>query len=172
MPAERRDSPSSSPNADPKQSPAAGRPSRSESLAGLLQGIRSEHSPSRILASAADDLIPVLGVAGVVVYRQSQDDGMALEVRSGSSLPEPLATALSSMVEKGDDDIEAACEAGNLLARLTRHDGATNGILGVWRSGADVAWTADERGFLDALAAEVGKANAVLGQPVVNPSDD
>ena len=107
-----------------------------------------------------------------MIYRLSQEGEMALEVRSGSPLPDALATALSRTVEQGAGDVDAACATGKLLAMVTGHEGAANGILGVWRSESAAGWADHECDFLDALAAEVGKANAVLCQTAVTPSGD
>jgi PAS domain S-box-containing protein len=172
VPAEPEASSSGGGEATPKHAPAMHRANDDDPLARLLRNIRGENSPSRILASAADDLIPALGVAGVVIYRLSQEGEMALEVRSGSPLPDALATALSRTVEQGAGDVDAACATGKLLAMVTGHEGAANGILGVWRSDSAAGWADQERDFLDALAAEVGKANAVLCQTAVTPSGD
>ncbi len=137
---------------------------RGDALARVLQTIRAEQPASRVLATAADSLISALGVAGVAIYRRSLEGETTLEVRTGMPLPDGLIELLRCAVAGDKDEVEASSQSGNLLARLTRHDSKTNGILGVWRSPRANGWSAAERHFLGQIAGEIGAANERLCQ--------
>ncbi len=129
---------------------------RERLLAYVLHAIRNEAEPEKTLAVAVETAAPALAANGVRVLRHGPD---GVEAVAGAEAPGGDAAILEAVGSAGTADLTVAGHA--LLAIPTRHRGQANGVLAVWRNGADAGWSEDDRFLMGELAVQLG---AVLQQ--------
>jgi diguanylate cyclase (GGDEF)-like protein/PAS domain S-box-containing protein len=124
----------------------------------IVNMVRRELDPARMLDATAEALMPALALTGLSIH--ALDEG-----RLGGALTEagkPVHTdLLVSLVKQIGDErqtVELHDTAGDLLVRATRFRDKTNGLLGAWRAHGAQPWTSEDRALLDNIAGQVGLA--------------
>ena len=124
----------------------------------IVNLVRRELDPARMLDATAEALMPALALTGLSIHPLVE-----------GSLGQPLAEAgkpahtdlLVTLVKRLDGDrqsVELHDAAGDLLVRATRYRDKTNGLLCAWRVSGIQGWTAEDRSLLDNIAGQVGLA--------------
>lgn len=124
----------------------------------IVNTVRRELDPARMLAATAEALMPALAL-----------NGLSIHAFTDQVLGEPLAQAgkpaqsdvLAALVQRLEDErtsVELHDSAGDLLVRATRYRDQTNGLLCAWRVSGTQGWTPEDRSLLDNIAGQVGLA--------------
>ncbi len=127
----------------------------------LVNGIREEVDPERLLARAADAAGAALDVDFCWIFRIGEDGRYYRAASHGLSDEDGplgfLATELAAVSEAGEP-VEMPVEGFRVLAAITRHHGARNGAVCVGRAADRAGWNEDERALLAAVAEHLGIA--------------
>ncbi|MEQ9607849.1 MAG: diguanylate cyclase, partial [Kiloniellaceae bacterium] len=127
----------------------------------IVNMVRRELDPARMLGATAEALMPAMALTGLSVHALVEGDG-------GGKLGEALAEAgkpahadllVSLLPQLADRQaVELHDASGDLLLRATRYRDTTNGLLCAWRASGTQGWTAEDRSLLDNIAGQVGLA--------------
>ena len=134
----------------------------------IVNVVRRELDPARMLDATAQALMPALALTGLSIHAieaHAKDGGTLGEAlaQAGKPAHNDLLVALVKQLRKApDSDAGQAADlhdaTGDLLVRATRYRDKTNGLLCAWRASGAPAWTAEDRGLLDNIAGQVGLA--------------
>lgn len=129
----------------------------------IVNVVRRELDPARMLDATAQALMPALALTGLSIHAVEGGGLGAALARAGKPAHNDLLVALVKRLGKapGSDAAQAVDlhdKAGELLVRATRYRDQTNGLLCAWRASGAPAWTAEDRGLLDNIAGQVGLA--------------
>jgi len=131
---------------------------RQRLLAYILRMVREELEPARMLAAAAEALVPALAASGVAIYRRGEAESLVPVTGSGSEPPGLLLDPLLARISNGEPGAELCDGSGNLLLRATGYGAGWNGALCLWRREADDEWGSEEAILLDEVLAQIGVA--------------
>ncbi|GAB4353676.1 MAG: diguanylate cyclase [Kiloniellaceae bacterium] len=128
----------------------------------IVNMVRRELDPARMLGATAEALMPALALTGLSIHGLVQDEGGI--ARLGQALAEAgkpahadlLVSLLPQLAAKQVVELHDA--SGDLLLRATRYRDATNGLLCAWRASGTQGWSAEDRSLLDNIAGQVGLA--------------
>jgi diguanylate cyclase (GGDEF)-like protein/PAS domain S-box-containing protein len=124
----------------------------------IVNMVRRELEPARMLDATAEALMPALALTGLSIHALVDGAlGTAL-AQSGKPAHNDLLTALAKQLADDRPAVELQDAAGDLLVRATRFRDKTNGLLCAWRSIGSPRWTAEDRSLLDNIAGQVGLA--------------
>ncbi len=127
---------------------------RERLLAYIVRTIRDVVDPADILNIAAEAITRALGGVGCQIFRHGQD-GFALAAKfgqSGDAAPVLAGLAVAEIF----DSVIGGYRAGALV---TRHHGAVNGLVVIWRDAEAAPWAEDEQLLLADLGNQIGIAN-------------
>jgi len=124
----------------------------------IVNMVRRELDPARMLDATAEALLPALALSGLSIH--SLVDGVLGEplAEAGKPAQVDLLAALVKRLEDGREAVELQDAAGDLLVRATRYRDRTNGLLCAWRASGSQGWTAEDRSLLDNIAGQVALA--------------
>ncbi len=128
----------------------------------IVNMVRRELDPARMLGATAEALMPALALTGLSIHALVEDEGgiarlgEALAQAGKPAQADLLAALLPQLAAK--QAVELHDTAGDLLLRATRYRDATNGLLCAWRASGTQGWTAEDRSLLDNIAGQVGLA--------------
>lgn len=131
---------------------------RQRLLAYILRMVREELEPARMLAAAAEALVPALAASGVAIYRRGESAALVPVTRSGSAPPDLLLDPLLARISNSEPGAELRDGSGYILLRATGYGAGWNGALCLWRREADGEWGAEEANLLDEVSAQIGVA--------------
>jgi diguanylate cyclase (GGDEF)-like protein/PAS domain S-box-containing protein len=124
----------------------------------IVNTMRRELDPARMLAATAEALMPALALNGLSIHTFAEDSlGPAL-AQVGKPAHLDLLSALVKRLEGDRTSVELRDAAGDLLVRATRYRDETNGLLCAWRVSGAQGWTPEDRSLLDNIAGQVGLA--------------
>ena len=124
----------------------------------IVNVVRRELDPARMLDATAQALMPALALTGLSIHAiQDGILGGAL-AQAGKPAHNDLLVALVKQLGSDRPAVELHDDSGDLLLRATRYRDKTNGLLCAWRTNGAAAWTAEDRGLLDNIAGQVGLA--------------
>ncbi len=130
---------------------------RNRLLGYVLQLMRAEVEPLRMLTAAVEALVPAISVDGAVLLRKGEDEELAIQVLAGTPLPKPLLEGvLKAARDSSASEASLEDRAGRAFA-LSREKGPASAVLAVWRAPGRQACDATEREFLAAVIEEVGQ---------------
>ena len=126
-------------------------------LGKVIDSIRNELDPKRMLGVAADSAAQSLDAAYCWILRADHAGALALEVAHegpAGAPPEAAVAAALAALGEGGDAVVVDLDAGELTLLLARarYHGVQNGAICLARAAGDSPWEADDR----ALAAGVG----------------
>ena len=134
----------------------------------IVNMVRRELEPARMLGATAEALMPALALTGISIH--ALVDGAPGESRPGESrLGQALAqsgkpaeaedlSALVAQLGDGQQAVELRDAAGDLLLRATCYRERINGLVCARRAGTSEGWSAEDRGLFDNIAGQVGLA--------------
>ncbi|HMA15032.1 MAG: diguanylate cyclase domain-containing protein [Bacteroidota bacterium] len=124
----------------------------------IVNMVRRELDPARMLDATAEALMPALALTGLSIH--ALDDGALgqLLAEAGKPVHVDLLAALVKRLEGERTSVELRDAAGDLLVRATRYRDETNGLLCAWRASGSQGWTAEDRSLLDNIAGQVALA--------------
>lgn len=124
----------------------------------IVNMVRRELDPARMLDATAEALMPALALTGLSIH--ALEDGTLGQplAEAGKPVHVDLLTALVKRLEGGRNSVELHDAAGDLLVRATRYRDQTNGLLCAWRASGSQAWNAEDRSLLDNIAGQVALA--------------
>ncbi len=127
----------------------------------LVNGIREEVDPERLLGRAAEAAGAALDVDFCWIFRIG-DDGRFYRAASHGLTDEDgpigfLAADLATL-SGAEGPVEMPIEGFHVLAAVTRHHGARNGVVCVGRIETRAGWGEDEAALLAAVAEHLGIA--------------
>ncbi len=133
----------------------------------IVNMVRRELEPSRMLSATAEALMPALALTGISIHALvdagagERKLGEALAQAGRPAAPDDLR-ALVTQLSADAQAVELEDAAGGLLLRATRYRDEINGLLCARRSaagaGAGAGWSAEDRGLFDNIAGQVGLA--------------
>lgn len=135
---------------------------RERLLAYILRLVRDELEPRRMLAAAAEALLPAFSASGVAIYCGNDDGGFDAVAQAGAPPFEVLPASHGARIRAGEARLQQDDDSGRLLIGVTLYRDAANGALCLWRDVGEEPWDDDELALLDELAAQVGVANQQL----------
>jgi diguanylate cyclase (GGDEF)-like protein/PAS domain S-box-containing protein len=128
----------------------------------IVNMVRRELDPQRMLGATAEALMPALALTGLTVHALAENAGGEVtlgEVLSQAGRPAGGALLAALLPQlNGRSAVEQEEASGALLLRTTRYRDTTNGLLCAWRAGGSGGWTAEDRSLLDNIAGQVGLA--------------
>ena len=125
-------------------------------LSYVLQLVRNELEPVRMITAATETLVPATAAEGVVFYRRGEGGDFFIQGQSGEPLPESLAEVASSALQDSDDRVCHEGKAGRLLGQVTRHQNERNGFLFMWRRPKGRPWGDEASVLLGQVAEQLG----------------
>ncbi len=123
----------------------------------IVNMVRRELEPSRMLGATAEALIPALALTGVSIHALIDGALGQTLAQAGKPLPIEELRPLVARLSEGHQSCDIAADSGHLMLRATRFRDGTNGLLCARRSGAG-GWTAEDRSLLDNISGQVGIA--------------
>lgn len=124
----------------------------------IVNVVRRELDPARMLDATAQALMPALALTGLSIHAiEGGALGEAL-AQTGKPAHNDLLVALVKQLGNDRQAVDLHDDSGDLLVRATRYRDKTNGLLCAWRASGAPAWTAEDRGLLDNIAGQVGLA--------------
>jgi diguanylate cyclase (GGDEF)-like protein/PAS domain S-box-containing protein len=123
----------------------------------IVNMVRRELEPSRMLSATAEALLPALALTGVSIH--ALVDGKLGEAlaRSGKPASEAGLKPLLVHLGRGDEVVEIETADGQLLLRATTFRDGTNGLLCARRA-STAAWNQEDRSLLTNISGQVGLA--------------
>jgi len=146
------------------QSALARARNRERLFAHILRVVRDELAPRRMLTAAAEELVPALSSSGVAIYRKLDDGEPKLTAQAGIAPPDTLIRGLLEQVIAFGEDEQRSLESGSITVRATRHRGAHNGALCVWRDTKTQPWNEDEQFLLQEISIQIAAAHQQLAR--------
>ncbi len=124
----------------------------------IVNVVRRELDPARMLDATAQALMPALALTGLSIH--AIEDGVlgGALAQAGKPAHNDLLVALVKRLGSERQAVELHDDSGDLLGRATRYRDKPNGLLCAWRASGAPAWTAEDRGLLDNIAGQVGLA--------------
>ncbi len=133
----------------------------------IVNMVRRELEPARMLSATAEALMPALALTGISIH--ALVDGAPGERKLGAALAQagkPAAPddlrALVARLSADQQAVELEDAGGGLLLRATRYRDEINGLLCARRNGggaeSGTGWSAEDRGLFDNIAGQVGLA--------------
>ncbi|MEO3427533.1 sensor domain-containing diguanylate cyclase [Pelagibius sp. CAU 1746] len=135
----------------------------------IVNMVRRELEPARMLSATAEALMPALALTGISIH--ALVDGADGQRKLGSALAQagrPAAPddlrALVARLTADQQAVELEDAGGGLLLRATRYRDEINGLLCARRSGvgagpaSGAGWSVEDRGLFDNIAGQVGLA--------------
>src|SRR3546814_448199 len=124
----------------------------------IVNMVRRELDPARMLDATAEALLPALALSGLSIHALAGGSLGHPLAEAGKPAHVDLLAALVKRLESGRDSVELRDAAGDLLVRATRYRDKTNGLLCAWRTSGTQGWTQEDRNLLDNIAGQVGLA--------------
>ena len=137
---------------------------RQHLLGYILRLVRDQAEPTRMLAVAAEALVPALPAEGVAIFHQDTDGAFGRVAYAGSEPPGDLLDQALEGLGAGREALELRSEAGCLVARAARYQGRLNGALCLWRAASAPALGEEEASLLGEVSAQVGATNQQLAR--------
>ncbi|MGF1594340.1 MAG: diguanylate cyclase domain-containing protein [Kiloniellaceae bacterium] len=124
----------------------------------IVNMVRRELDPARMLDATAEALMPALALTGLSIHALDGDGlGRAL-AEAGKPVHTDLLASLVKQIGDERQSVELHDASGDLLVRATRFRDKTNGLLGAWRVHGAQPWASEDRTLLDNIAGQVGLA--------------
>jgi len=124
----------------------------------IVNMVRRELDPARMLGATAEALVPALALSGVSIHAFIGGAlGQAL-AQSGKPADSGHLATLAARLSDHKQVVEIDDAAGQLLLRATHYRDGTNGLLCARRALGEEAWTAEDSRLLDNIAGQVGLA--------------
>jgi diguanylate cyclase (GGDEF)-like protein/PAS domain S-box-containing protein len=124
----------------------------------IVNMVRRELDPARMLEATAEALMPALALTGLSIHALDDSALGKPLAEAGKPAHTDLLAALVKRLDAGRDSVELHDSTGDLLVRATRYRDKTNGLLCAWRVSGTQGWTAEDRSLLDNIAGQVGLA--------------
>ncbi len=131
-------------------------------LSYVLQLVRNELEPVRMMAAATETLVPATAADGVVFYHRGESGEYFVQGQSGETLPEGLAEVARRAMQDSKDRVCHEGEEGRLLGQVTRHQNERNGFLVLWRRPQGRPWGDEANALLGQVAEQLGFVNQQL----------
>jgi len=124
----------------------------------IVNMVRRELDPARMLDATAEALMPALALTGLSIH--ALVDGKLADplAETGKPAQVDLLTVLAAQLGDGRPAAELHDLSGDLLVRATRYRETTNGLLCAWRASGSQGWSSEDRALLDNIAGQVGLA--------------
>ena len=124
----------------------------------IVNLVRRELDPARMLDATAEALMPALALTGLSIHALVEGSLGQPLAEAGKPAHTDLLVTLVKRLEGDRQSVELHDAAGDLLVRATRYRDNTNGLLCAWRASGSAGWTAEDRSLLDNIAGQVGLA--------------
>lgn len=134
---------------------------RERLVARLVNGIREEVDPERLLGRAADAAGTALDADFCWILRIGDDERFYRAASHGTAGEDgPIGFLVSDLatLSRAEGPVEIPVEGFHVLAAITRHHGVMNGAVCVGRARARAGWGEDEEVLLAAAAEHLGIA--------------
>lgn len=141
--------------------------SRAQLLNYIVAAIRDDIVPQRMLDAAAAATARALSARGCTIFRARERArvvaGFRVAAAFGHALDEAAGVGLALRAAgsgriAAPEPVDVAVPGGRALAVATAYRRAVNGAICLWRGDGDTAWSADDRGLLADVAAQLGLA--------------
>ncbi|WP_420346252.1 diguanylate cyclase domain-containing protein [Pelagibius sp.] len=124
----------------------------------IVNMVRRELEPQRMLTATAEALLPALALSGISIHALVDGEiGQAL-AQSGQAADVQDLAGLSELLTPENLVAELERDSGAVLVRATRFRDEMNGLLCVWRSSGARGWSQEDRGLLNNISGQVGLA--------------
>ena len=133
-------------------------------LGKIVNSIRNELDPTRILGVAAESTAMALGAPYCWILRR-RDDGFEVAITNddedGAEIADVIAASLKTAAAKGGPRFESTVGDFDVLMAHARYHDAVNGAICVARR-AGASWNADQRALLGGVGNHLGIAIAQI----------
>ena len=124
----------------------------------IVNMVRRELEPARMLAATAEALLPALALSGISIHGLAEGKlGQAL-AQAGKTADSDDLAALAELLSLEKPAAEIERSSGSVLVRATAFRDQANGLLCVWRTAGGHPWSAEDRSLLDNISGQVGLA--------------
>ena len=134
---------------------------RERLVSGLVNSIRDEADPEKLLARTAKAAAEALDAAFCTIHRLDPDRKLVRAVASGGAIGTTLCERLDEEVNRLHDDpraVELSLEGYIALAVASRHRDAINGAICIARGAADEPWSEDDHALVEGVVGQLGIA--------------
>ena len=134
---------------------------REHLVAGVVNAIRDEADPEKLLARTANATRDALGASFCAIYRKAGNGKLVRGVAYGENIGHTLIERLDERINRLDGEsraVELPLDDYRMLAAVARHRQGVNGAICVARTSADEPWNQDDRALLDGVAGQLGIA--------------
>ena len=124
----------------------------------IVNMVRRELDPARMLDATAEALMPALALTGLSIHAIADGTLAQPLAEAGKPAHVDLLASLVKRLEGERTSVELHDAAGDLLVRATRYRDKTNGLLCAWRASGSQGWSLEDRSLLDNIAGQVALA--------------
>src|SRR5690606_7506126 len=108
----------------------------------IVNMVRRELEPARMLDATAEALLPALVLTGLSIHGLNGGVLGKSLAEAGKPAHADLLVAMTKRLEGDRQSVELHDAAGHLLVRSTRYRDRVNGLLCAWRASGGQGWTA------------------------------
>lgn len=124
----------------------------------IVNMVRRELEPARMLGATAEALMPALALTGTSIHGFVEGELGAALALSGRAADGNDLTALAELLSPEKPVAELQRSGAAILVRATYFRDEANGLLCAWRDGGGPGWSAGDRSLLDNISGQVGMA--------------
>lgn len=124
----------------------------------IVNMVRRELEPARMLGATAEALMPALDLTGTSIHGFVEGELGAALALSGRAADGNDLAALAELLSSEKPTAELQRRGATILVRATYFREQANGLLCVWRDGGVQGWSAGDRSLLDNISGQVGMA--------------
>jgi diguanylate cyclase (GGDEF)-like protein len=134
---------------------------RERLVAGVVNSIRDEADPEKLLALTAAATREALDASFCAIYRMGDNRKLLRGVAYGENIGHTLVEQLDERINWLDSEsrvVELPLDNYRVLAAAARHRQDINGAICVARTATDEPWSDDDRALVDGVVGQLGIA--------------
>ncbi|MEQ8355763.1 MAG: sensor domain-containing diguanylate cyclase [Kiloniellaceae bacterium] len=124
----------------------------------IVNMVRRELEPARMLSATAEALLPALALAGISIHALVKGSLGQKLAQAGKPVSIDGLKAVLPQLSIDQQMVDISTGGGNLLLCATRFRDGTNGLLCAWRDGDNSGWTTEDRSLFGNISGQVGLA--------------
>ncbi|WP_299394831.1 diguanylate cyclase [Pelagibius sp.] len=124
----------------------------------IVNMVRRELEPQRMLTATAEALLPALALTGISIHALIEGEIGQPLAQAGQAVDTHDLSALSGMLTPEKLTAELERNSGAVLIRATQFRDEMNGLLCVWRASGGRGWNQEDRSLLNNISGQVGLA--------------